>query len=160
MEDEKRGLGAAGTGPPEVDLACGTISPGINDQAVDRQVDPLLAVLLRAACLFDLVEAGVLTPLEAFDRLEQAVHMVAPCTCEAEILDSFERHDRERARRESGRRQTARDPFALPPPNRLTMPFGSLWHFFNDRREQQRLLDERRERQRRATFKQTSGDRS
>jgi hypothetical protein len=130
MEDEKRDHGAAGTGSPEVDLACGTISPGNTSQALDRQeADPLLAVLLRAACLFDLVEAAVLTPLEAFGRLEHAVHAVSPCACEREILDAFAQHDRERARRKSW--PTPEQQHDLPP-NWATMPFDALWRHLNN----------------------------
>ena len=90
---------------------------------------PLLAVLLRAACLFDLVEAAVLTPLEAFGRLEHAVHAVSPCACEREILDAFAQHDRERARRKSW--PTPEQQHDLPP-NWATMPFDALWRHLNN----------------------------
>jgi hypothetical protein len=160
--DEPRAA-AGGAGLGEDDLACdGDIFLRDSDQASDRQlIDPHLAVLLRAACLFDLVEAGELTPLQAFGRLQRAIDIISPCQCSCETLDAFERYDCERRRRGSGRRPPPRDPFALPPPNWLTMPFGSLWHFFNERRERYRLLNERREQQRRSRpFKQTNGGQS
>jgi hypothetical protein len=78
--------------PGESDLTCDrAIFPVDSQPELERQCTTLL---LRAAALFDLVEAGEYTPLEAFDRLEHAVHMASPCKCEREILDSFERYDR------------------------------------------------------------------
>jgi len=81
-------------GAPEVDLVGSAISPGNSGHPPDRQlVDPRLAFMLRAACKFYLVEAGLVELDEAFADLAHACRMLDPCTCAHAILDSFERHD-------------------------------------------------------------------
>jgi hypothetical protein len=50
------------------------------------------ALLLRAHCLFRLVEEGELSPLEAFDRLRPAFTALA-CGCGRQFLQYCERDD-------------------------------------------------------------------
>ena len=57
--------------------------------------DQRAAVLLRAAALFDLFEAGMIDLDAAVDALEHAIYMLRPCHCEIETLRAWERHDRE-----------------------------------------------------------------
>jgi hypothetical protein len=68
---------------------------GLND---NDAIDPRLALLLWASVKWDLVEAGLEDLDRAFDDIERAVHIVSPCQCEREILDTFERYDRRRRR--------------------------------------------------------------
>jgi hypothetical protein len=59
-------------------------------------VDPRLVFLLRASTKFTLVEAALQDADEAIDDLEHALHMLRPCTCEREMVERWERWDRER----------------------------------------------------------------
>jgi hypothetical protein len=67
--------------------------------ASDEEVDPRLVLLLRAGVKWDLVEAGLEDLDHAFDVIERAFHVISPCHCEREMLDRFERCDREQRRR-------------------------------------------------------------
>jgi hypothetical protein len=91
MSENGRAPPVATARPGESDLTDGAIFPVDSQPDLDRQC---AALLLRAAVLFHLVEAGEYTPTEAFEKIERAVHMISPCTCEREILASFERIDR------------------------------------------------------------------
>jgi len=57
-------------------------------------VDPRLALLLRASAKLDLIEACLESLEHAFDDISRGFCLLDPCTCEREILDSFERIDR------------------------------------------------------------------
>jgi hypothetical protein len=63
-----------------------------------------------ASCKFDLVENGVESLDEAFADVEHALHVIAPCSCELDILRAWERADRERALRARGLNVKARRP--------------------------------------------------
>jgi hypothetical protein len=68
-------------------------------------IDPRLVVLLRASTKLDLIEACLEDLDHAFEEIERAVHIMSPCHCEREMLDRFERCDRElRQQRCRGRR--------------------------------------------------------
>jgi hypothetical protein len=62
-------------------------------------IDPRLVVLLRAAAKLDLVDACLEDLDRAFDDIVDAVLVVEPCACEREMLDRFERYDREQRQR-------------------------------------------------------------
>jgi hypothetical protein len=53
--------------------------------------DPRAAFLLRAACRWELFEVGELDLCEAFDGLIEPFKAIAPCACQLEILDRWER---------------------------------------------------------------------
>jgi hypothetical protein len=56
-------------------------------------IDPRLVLLARAAAKLQLIEAGLTNLDTAFDDLVPAFRQiaVAPCQCEREILDNWER---------------------------------------------------------------------
>jgi hypothetical protein len=59
--------------------------------AVER-IDLRLALLARAAARLILVEAGVMTLDDAFDGIAVAFReLVAPCVCDRETLERWER---------------------------------------------------------------------
>jgi hypothetical protein len=73
-------------------------------------VDRRRAFLLRASTKFELVEAALQDADEAIDDLEHALHMLRPCcTYEREMVERWERWDRERGwdrqRRQQWRRR-------------------------------------------------------
>jgi hypothetical protein len=82
-------VGTAGLG--DSDLTGSAIVPVDTQPDLDRQC---ANVLLHAACLFDLVEAGDYGAIEAFDRLRPAFTAIA-CGCERQMLRRFEEFDRE-----------------------------------------------------------------
>jgi hypothetical protein len=59
-------------------------------------IDPRLALLLRAAAKLELVDAGLEDLGDAFDDIEHSIHLISPCTCEREMVERWERWDRER----------------------------------------------------------------
>jgi hypothetical protein len=71
----------------------------LNGNAAAEVIDPRFALLLWVGVKWDLVEAGIEDLDHAFDEIERALHIISPCQCEREILDRFERYDRERQRR-------------------------------------------------------------
>jgi hypothetical protein len=62
------------------------------------QVDPRLALLLRAAAKLHLVESGYQDLDTAFADLVSAFREILPCQCEREILDNFSRCEQRLAR--------------------------------------------------------------
>jgi hypothetical protein len=77
----------------------------LNGNAAAEVIDPRLALLLWAGVKWDLVEAGFEDLDRAFEEIERAIHIMSPCHCEREMLDRFERCDRElRQQRCRGRR--------------------------------------------------------
>ena len=81
-------LGTSDHDAVEIDL------PITNCHGDRQQVAPYLALLLRAACLFHLVEEGQYTSVEAIDRLTPAWSALC-CGCERQTLRVFEKYDRE-----------------------------------------------------------------
>ena len=74
----------------------------VASQQVDpnrQQADPRMVFLLRAAVKFDLVEAGAEDLDDAIADLVHALHMLAPCQCQRQILTAFKEHDLETRRR-------------------------------------------------------------
>jgi hypothetical protein len=61
-------------------------------------IDPRLALLQHAAAKLALIEESLEDLDRAFDDIVHAVHVVEPCTCERQILDALEEHDRRRRR--------------------------------------------------------------
>jgi hypothetical protein len=64
-------------------------------EAETERIDPRKVALLMAVLRFHLVEAGEWTLDEAFSGafIELLRKILAPCTCEARILDAWERGD-------------------------------------------------------------------
>jgi hypothetical protein len=54
--------------------------------------DPRLTFLARASARLILVEAGEMDIAEAFDGLIKAFEAIAPCQCDRELLDRWERN--------------------------------------------------------------------
>jgi hypothetical protein len=81
-------VATAGLG--DSDLTSGVIVPRDSQPNLERQC---AALLLRAAALFHLVEAGEYTPLEAFDRLRPAFAALA-CGCGRQFLRSCAEYDK------------------------------------------------------------------
>jgi hypothetical protein len=91
--DRRKWTGSAGgiSKPGDSDLTCDRAIVSVTSQPdVDSQC---AALLLRAAALFDLVEAGVYSPLEAFDRLTPAWSALA-CGCGRQFLRACEEYDK------------------------------------------------------------------
>jgi len=61
--------------------------------------DPRAAFLLRAACRWDLYEVGEMDLDEAFDGLIGPFTAIAPCACQLEIVDRWERSHPPKGRR-------------------------------------------------------------
>ena len=89
--------GAAAATAPMSDELAGRRPLNGNDAA--EVIDPRLALLLRAGVKLELVEAGLEDLDHAFDDIERAFHIIWPCHCEREMLDRFERCDREQRQR-------------------------------------------------------------
>ena len=61
--------------------------------------DPRAAFLLRAACRWDLYEIGEMDLDEAFDGLIEPFMEIAPCACQLDILERWERSHAPKGRR-------------------------------------------------------------
>jgi hypothetical protein len=59
--------------------------------AVTTAPDPRAAFLIRAACRWDLLEVGEMDLDEAFDGPIEPFMAIAPCACQLEILERWER---------------------------------------------------------------------
>ena len=59
--------------------------------AVNTAADPRAVFLLRAACRWELLEVGEMDLDEAFDGLIEPFMAIAPCACERDILERWER---------------------------------------------------------------------
>jgi hypothetical protein len=59
--------------------------------AVTTAPDPRAAFLLRAACRWELLEVGEMDLDEAIDGLIEPFMAIAPCACERDILERWER---------------------------------------------------------------------
>jgi hypothetical protein len=58
------------------------------------EIDAHLPLLLRLSVWFDLVEAASVDADKAVAEVLHARQVFAPCSCQREILDAFDRHDR------------------------------------------------------------------
>jgi hypothetical protein len=66
----------------------------VNAPLIDQHIDARLAFLARAAARFELVDAGLMEIVEAYDGLVAGL----PCACARDTVERWERMDAHRAK--------------------------------------------------------------
>jgi hypothetical protein len=82
-----------------MNIMSATVAATSNCRGAATAPDPRLSFMARAAARLILVEAELMDIGEAFDGLIEAFEALAPCQCGREILDRWDRNDRQRGRR-------------------------------------------------------------